>query len=366
MPSYPREPAEKISKFGSSDVAWPTEAESPLAVIRGHFLVVAVIFDGMLIGSGMGGDAFGPSLTPRIFRFSDIDEFRSLVRSFSLDFTPLVRKISAEQTILNLESCSVNLTKSFPRIVDAQLAPDCTAIGFTMDDGVPIRFNGADRDKSVIVIGGGGAAYTTVERAERQYASIVFTPAIADRGWPQVSANFNMFETSPAAQQRLRALVTQLLTALPQLGEQPSLSETSAAIRESLLACIDGVLAEIIPARWATLANSTRQFQVFREIRDVLEGSLGRPIYSEELAQQIGVSVRSMHDAILRYRGMSLHRYLRLRRLWLVRRQLLAGAESVKAIALAFGFWHLGDFSASYRLQFGETPSQTLATSRRS
>jgi AraC family ethanolamine operon transcriptional activator len=47
-----------------------------------------------------------------------------------------------------------------------------------------------------------------------------------------------------------------------------------------------------------------------------------------------------------------------------VRRRLLAGAESVKAIALAFGFWHLGDFSASYRLQFGETPSQTLAKSR--
>jgi AraC family ethanolamine operon transcriptional activator len=233
-----------------------------------------------------------------------------------------------------------------------------------MDDGIPIRFNGVERDKSVIVIGGGGAAYTAVERTERQYASIVFTPAIVDRGWPPATANFNMFETSPTAQQRLRTLVTQLLTAVPQLDEAPSLSETSAAIRESLLGYIDGVLAEIVPARSASLANSTRQWAIFREIRDVLEASLGRPIYSEELATQVGVSVRSMHDAILRYHGVSLHRYLRLRRLWLVRRRLLAGAESVKAIALAFGFWHLGDFSASYRLQFGETPSQTLAKSR--
>jgi AraC family ethanolamine operon transcriptional activator len=324
----------------------------------------------------MGGDAFEPSLTPRIFRFSDIDEFRSSVRNLSVDFTPLVRTIAAEQTVLNLEGCSVNFTKSFPRIVDAQLAPDCTAIGFTMDDGIPIRFNGVERDKSVIVIGGGGAAYTAVERTERQYASIVFTPAIADRGWPPVTANFNMFETSPIAQQRLRALVTQLLTTLPQLDELPNLSETlslteasslseaSAAIRESLLGFIDGVFAEIVPTRWASRANSTRQWAIFRQIRDVLEASLGRPIYSEELATQVGVSVRSMHDAILRYHGMSLHRYLRLRRLWLVRRRLLAGAESVKAIALAFGFWHLGDFSASYRLQFGETPSQTLAKSR--
>jgi AraC-like DNA-binding protein len=313
----------------------------------------------------MGGDAFEPSLTPRIFRFSDIDEFRSSVRNVSVDFTPLVRTIAAEQTILNLDGCSVNFTKSFPRIIDAQLAPDCTAVGFTMDDGIPIRFNGVERDKSVVVIGGGGAAYTAVERTDRQYASIIFTPEITDRGWPEVTANFNMFETSPTAQQRLRALVTQVLTALPQLDEQAGLGETSAAIRDSLLACIDSVFAEIVPTRWASLANSTRQFRTFREIRDVLEGSLGRPIYSEELARHVGVSVRSMHDAILRYHGMSLHRYLRLRRLWLVRRQLIAGAESVKAIALAFGFWHLGDFSASYRLQFGETPSQTLAKSRR-
>ena len=312
----------------------------------------------------MGGDAFEPNLTPRIFRFSDIDEFRSSVRNLSVDFTPLVRNIAAEQTILNLEGCSVNFTKAFPRIVDAQFAPDCTVVGFTMDDGIPILFNGVERDKSVIVIGSGGAAYSTVERTERRYASIVFTPETLDRGWPLGTAHFNMFETSPTAHQRLRDLVTQVLSVVPQLSEAPSVSEASASIRESLLACIDGVLAEIVPTRWSSYANSARQFRIFQEIRAVLEGNLGKPIYSEELAQQVGVSVRSMHDAILRYRGMSLHRYLRLRRLWLVRRQLLAGAESVKATALAFGFWHLGDFSASYRLQFGETPSQTLARSR--
>ena len=331
----------------------------------GHFSVVAVIVDGKLIGNGMGGDAFEPNLTPKIFRFYDIDEFRSSVRNLSVDFTPLVRTISAEQTILNLEGCSVNFIKSFPRIIDARLAPDCTAIGFTMDDGVPIRLNGVERDKSVIVIGGSGAAFNAVERTDRQYASIVFTPEITNRGWPEVTANFNMFETSPTSQQQLRAIVTQVLTAAPQPGAPPSVSEASLAIRESLLGCIDGVFAEIVPTRWASLANSSRQFRIFQEIRDVLECSLGSPIYSEELARQVGVSVRSMHDAILRYRGMSLHRYLRLRRLWLVRRQLIAGAESVKAIALASGFWHLGDFSASYRLHFGETPSQTLAKSRR-
>jgi AraC family ethanolamine operon transcriptional activator len=48
----------------------------------------------------------------------------------------------------------------------------------------------------------------------------------------------------------------------------------------------------------------------------------------------------------------------------LVRQRLLAGAHSIKAVALAFGFWHLSDFSRSYRDQFGEMPSETLGRGR--
>src|SRR4051794_15249114 len=104
-----------------------------------------------------------PMLVPRVFRFDDIDTFRSSVRNLSVEFTPLARKISAEQTILSLPGCEVNYTKSFPRIIDAQIGPNSTAVGFSIDDGVPIRFNGVERDRSVIVIGHGGAAYSAVE-----------------------------------------------------------------------------------------------------------------------------------------------------------------------------------------------------------
>jgi AraC family ethanolamine operon transcriptional activator len=312
----------------------------------------------------MGTEGTTPDLTPKTFRFTDIDEFRSSLRSFDVDFTPLARTISAEQTVLNLAGCSVALTHSFPRIIDATVATDCTAVGFTMDDGVPIRFNGVQRDQSIFVMGSDGAAYTSVERIERRYAAISFTPMIENRGWPQARVNFRIFELSLAGYGRLRELVRQVLSVAPQLADTFNPAEASAAIRESLLAGVDAAFADVIPARWATYANSTRQFEIFRNIQAVLSSNLGGPIYSDALAREVGISVRSMHDAVLRYRGMSLHRYLRLRRLWLVRKQLLAGTQSVKACALAFGFWHLGDFSASYRLQFGETPSQTLAKSR--
>jgi AraC family ethanolamine operon transcriptional activator len=311
----------------------------------------------------MGDDDPAPILRPKTFRFSDIDAFRSSVRSLEVDFTPLVRTISAEQTVLNLAGCDVNFTRSFPRIIDARLLPNCTTIGFTMDDGAPIRFNGVERDHAVVAIGSDGAEYSSVERTERRYAGIVFRPTVQNRGWPEATANFRVFETSFAAQQRLRELVVMVLSVAFRHAAGFNLEEVSAAIRESLLAGVDAVFADVTPARWTTLANSPRQFKIFKDIEEMLSSNLGHPIYSEQLARQVGVSVRSLHDAVLRYRGMSLHRYLRLRRLWLVHKQLLAGAPSVKACALAFGFWHLGDFSASYRLQFGETPSQTAARS---
>ncbi len=233
-----------------------------------------------------------------------------------------------------------------------------------MDDGAPIRFNGVERDRSIIVIGSNGAAYSQVERTPRQFASIVFTPEIEGRGWPQAAPNFKVFETSPSAQLSLRELILRILSVSSEFVDPPDVPAASAAIRELLLAAVDNAFAEVVTTQWASRANSSRHFKVFRDVQAALAGDIAQPVYSGELAKQIGVSVRTMHDAVKRYRGMSLHRYLRLRRLWLVRQRLLAGTYSVKACALAFGFWHLSDFSRIYRSQFGESPSDTLARSR--
>lgn len=314
----------------------------------------------------MNTDDLAPTLAPKTFRFTDVDEFRSSIRTLNVEFTPLVRTILAEQVILGLPGCDINCTTSFPRIVDAQLAPDCTAVGFMMDDHeVPIRFNGAHRDRAAIVIGGGGAAYNTVEEVARQYASVMFKPEVVDRGWPETHANFRIFETSTAALQWLRNLIREILATASEPSDAVDLHLKAPAMRESLLAGVDAALLNAVPARWTARPNDARHFKVFQEIRTLLSDDLGQPIYSEQVAKRLGLSVRSLHDAVQRYRGMSLHRYLRLRRLWLVRKHLLTGPDSVKAAALAFGFWHLSDFSKSYRDRFGETPSETRERGRR-
>src|ERR1700747_71114 len=119
----------------------------------------------------LSGDAQTTNLAPKTFRFTDVDQFRSSIRTVDVDFTPLVRKIDAGQIILNLPGLGINFVKSFPRIVEARLAPNATHIGFMMDGGVPIRVNGAEpeSERPAIAIGSHGALGTTVERGHRQY-----------------------------------------------------------------------------------------------------------------------------------------------------------------------------------------------------
>jgi AraC family ethanolamine operon transcriptional activator len=304
-----------------------------------------------------------PGLAPKIFRFADVDEFRNAIRGLNFEFTPLVRRIAAEQTILQLPGCDVNVTRAFPRVVDAQLVADCTAVGFAMDDlDVPIRFNGAQRDRAVIVIGSSGAAYNAIEEVQ---GSVVFRSEVKDRGWPETNASFKIFETSPLALHWLRKVVREVMAAASEPIDPAEVPLKAAAMKESLLGAVDAAFANVVPARWTLRPNDERQFKLFQDIRALLSDDLAQPIYSEEMARKLGLSVRTLHDVVRRYRGMSLHRYLRLRRLWLVRQRFLAGAESVKAVALAFGFWHLSDFSRSYRDQFGEAPSETLERGRR-
>jgi AraC-like DNA-binding protein len=313
----------------------------------------------------MGSGAQPTILAPRVFRFTDIDQFRSSIRTVDVEFIPLARKIDAEQIILNLPGFGINFIKSFPRINHVKLAPNATHVGFLMDDGVPMSVNGAGGGRPAITIGSHGAEVTSVERVGRQYTSIIFQPAITDRGWPEATRYFKVFEISFEARERLRQLARHSLSAHREFPDALDADAAWVGIKESFLGAFDAAFADVVTAKWTSSVNSPRQLKIFRDIRDILATHIASPIYSADLATQLGVSVRTIHDTVLRCTGMSLHRYLRLRRLWLVRQQLLAGAQSVKACALAFGFWHMGDFSHSYRAHFGETASQTIARGRR-
>ena len=103
---------------------------------------------------------------------------------------------------------------------------------------------------------------------------------------------------------------------------------------------------------------------IVRRLDELIEMHADRPVYSKDLADHAQVSIRTLQSATLAVSNMSLHGYVRWRRLLAVRAKLRRGNTSVKTAAMQCGFWHLGDFSRSYRKEFGELPSATLASAQ--
>lgn len=96
---------------------------------------------------------------------------------------------------------------------------------------------------------------------------------------------------------------------------------------------------------------------------EFLRSHVDRPIYTEDLCDALGASASALAEAFHAVFAISPHRFLKLRRLSLVRAALATREGQrplVKSVALSHGFWHLGQFAHDYRAAFGECPSETL------
>ena len=166
--------------------------------------------------------------------------------------------------------------------------------------------------------------------------------------------------TGHAALSRFLAEAAALAATDPARMNLPAVRKSMAedAMRFSLAA-----LGHPMPRNAAHRA-AQRRVALVAQAEEALAAGLGAPLYSEDLERTLGVPMRTLHNAFIAVHGMSLHRYLRLRRLHLARAALRAGGppvSHVKIAALSNGFWHLGRFAREYRDLFGELPSATMA-----
>jgi AraC family ethanolamine operon transcriptional activator len=312
----------------------------------------------------MNISALKTSAALHTFRFNDLDQFRQAYRRVEVQFTPTCARISAEQAILSLPDSEIYLLNTFARLLDAVVGNNTTFVSLTMDDGFRVRINGFEKEGPGMVLGLSGAGYKMIEYPGSKFATMVFNHEITNRGWPVSGNALSLLATSADAQERLRATLRAAFEFASERPDEFALPGAALGVQESILAAIDAAVATSHNEDVRRAVTSSRYFILAQKIEQIMAANLNRPIYSEELASELGVSVRTLHNATLRFRGMSLHRYLRLKRLWAVRRQLIAGGQQIKTCAIANGFWHLGEFAALYAGHFGETPSQTLARSR--
>ena len=103
-----------------------------------------------------------------------------------------------------------------------------------------------------------------------------------------------------------------------------------------------------------------------RRAEEIMRSRMDEPLSVADLAQELGLSLRSLQLAFHTVHGEGPRARLTRIRLELARAALLSAEppRQVTAVALDCGFTHLSRFAEAYRCAFGERPSETLARRR--
>jgi len=163
-----------------------------------------------------------------------------------------------------------------------------------------------------------------------------------------------------AAVRRLHLQALQELCA----ADSPISDETALLqLRDALLIEWIEALPERVDA--SELPTVAARKRLVQQACALMLAQADEPLSMLQVCRQVGASRRKLNYCFRDVLGTSPLKYLRALRLNGVRRELRGGAASVQHAAAHWGFWHLGEFAADYRRQFGELPSQTLRPDER-
>jgi AraC-like DNA-binding protein len=143
-------------------------------------------------------------------------------------------------------------------------------------------------------------------------------------------------------------------------------SNTAPVFVQRLL--VDTMLSRLLMAMENTAGkevglNPDPESRLIRRFRDLLERHASEELAVPDIAENLGVSVRTLQLALRAEVGATPSELLRRVRLDRAREMLLAaepGQETIISIAERCGFSHQGRFSALYLDTFGELPSESL------
>ncbi|MCP3463326.1 helix-turn-helix domain-containing protein [Bradyrhizobium sp. CCGUVB23] len=299
-----------------------------------------------------------------LLRYVDIDHFRESERYASAESIPLMAgHFAVLRASLALPSCSLSLVRTFPRIINGYDLSGRLMIVVPMNEISSTRVNGKEVGQSLILLKG-RANCTVYEPESRLVAILSIRPEALHDHWLRFDQGHVLLRLPDMKLAGVQMLVRGILETAANQPEAVRAQGLLEAMQATLFSCFDDAMSR---GQVNRRCARTRYKEIVDRVDRAMNTNWVTDLNCERLADEIGISVRTMHTAVHAVCGSSPHRYGQLKRLWAVRRQLRNGAPglTVRASAFAHGFWHMGDFSRLYRETLGELPSQTLANARR-
>lgn len=134
---------------------------------------------------------------------------------------------------------------------------------------------------------------------------------------------------------------------------------------------LQGKVLEVLTLQLAQLAQAessipkstlkSKNIDPIYEARSILTTQLENPPSILELAEQVGVSDRTLRSGFRKLFGTTVLGYLTQQRLQQAETILRTGELSVAEVANLVGYAHLSHFAAAFKRQFGITPRECLA-----
>ena len=308
-----------------------------------------------------------PSPALSIVQFSDIDSFRPVEFVADARSVPLnLANFHTARASVQLPHCQITLLDSFPRIVDVSYRAAHGVVMFQLKDDYEVSVNGLCVDRPAFVGMRGNVDLQFVEPRGTLHAIITLASSLRDREWFDTPDELCPFTPHVDDLARVRSVTARILhtaSARAELLQEPA---SALGLQEDLLLAIDEMFRRSRTPELANRLASRGYCRLVGMIDEYVAFHAASAIYSADLAERCGVSVRTLGTAVASVRGMSLHRYLRLKQLWAARAQLVKGSDAitVTSCARANGFHHMGEFARLYRATFHETASRTLARAR--
>jgi AraC-like DNA-binding protein len=303
--------------------------------------------------------------------FTDPDEYATSIRQGRVKLTVIGRgQFSAQLTRIDLHRLWMQqFAENLPRIRHTEGVGGRAVIGFPTQHSIVQSWNGVELQPTNIIRhreGGsyyqratGVTSYGAMSLSLADMASVGAAMAGCDLAPPRDALILTPVPTAMAKLQRLHGAAGHLAETAPEVIAHPEAAHgLEQALIEAMVGCLStGSTAEEHSAR-------RRHELIMRRFYRVIEEQPDQALYVPEICSMIGVADRTLRLCCHEQLGMSPKQFLLARRMHMVRRDLRTAAPTsttVTEIATRYGFWDFGRFASTYRSQYDELPSTTLA-----
>jgi AraC family transcriptional regulator, ethanolamine operon transcriptional activator len=301
-----------------------------------------------------------------LVQYPDIDSFRGSERYVRAQSIPLdAERHSVLRASLPFASCTLSLVRTFPRIIKGYELSTRALIVIPMDSVSSARLNGNGIGHSLLFLS--GSEHSTVYEPQGRLVAILSMSRVTREARLPILDDGNRLIGVP--NESLAEMQCTIRGLLETAAREPEAMQTPVArqlCEQHLLAAVANAISAGTTLSMSGTDAHVRYHKIVDLLDQLIQGNPTVDIGYSELSSITGASTRTLHNALQRICGISPNRYLRIRRLWMVRSQLRSGNPglTIKTSAHAHGFHHMGEFSALYKATFGESPSETLIAAR--